>query len=174
MKITYENALKNREDIVVMQYLPLSKKSEMIEYLASNLIESKDNFKLINYIKKEFLVNLSLVVQYTNIDFSFIDEVDAEEHMSTALDIYDELYSSGLMEFITSKIPQAERDFISRLLDLYLNQAIKLENSVEGVLNNLLNNYLSKIPNIEEAQTFLNSMSKEITKINKLKNKVGV
>lgn len=94
----------NGETIEVKQYLPIQQKLKMIGDILNAAYETENNYS--NPVKVEVLTTLEIIFNYTNINFTEKQKEDSPK-------LYDLLYSSGLVNQITQKIPASEIAFVA-------------------------------------------------------------
>ncbi len=127
--------IKNGNDnafdgIQIKDYLPISTKRLMCEEIAKNSIVEQDGMKVKDSIAYEIAFDLVIVSFYTNVD---IDEN------------YDEACEYWIIDFIKENMNQSERDFISEHSYHMVRNEIDTYNSLAGVINRNLTNFINVI-----------------------------
>lgn len=127
--------IKNGNDnafdgIQIKDYLPISTKRLICEEIAKNSIIEQDGMKIKDSIAYEIAFDLVIVSFYTN--------VDIDEH-------YDEACEYKIIDFIKANMNQNERDFISEHSFNMIQHEINTHNSIAGVINRNLTNFINVI-----------------------------
>lgn len=155
--------------IEIKKYLSIVEKNSIATRVIDSCItENENGLSKIDYFYKFFTSQIALLVNYTDLEF---------EEGSTIIQ-YDFLTEQGFVDLIMGKIPDSEINFIMELVDSELDQIVKLNNSIEGILSSKLEKLISVIPDekgmksvIKEAQKSLNKVKPENLAI--LKDIVG-
>lgn len=147
--------------IEVKQYLPLSKKLEVLTTIIQN---SGDGNGFYNSARIDFNITLELIFAYTNIKFTDKQKEDLEK-------LYDAFYSTGLAEDILDGIPDEEKAWFNRHVYKSIDKIYEYRNSVYGILDALKTDYsdlgldvdklreqLSKDDNIEFLKEVMDKM----------------
>jgi hypothetical protein len=143
------------ELIQIKQYLPIVEKHLIATKIIDRCIITDDTgLSRIDFFYKYFTTNLSLLVNYTNLEFS-------EESIND----FDYLSEIGLVEKIIGMIPDSEVDFIVGLVEDELDQMIKIDNSLEKILANKLQVLINRIPDQKTIKKIMNDIPKMINKI---------
>jgi Tfp pilus assembly protein PilO len=120
-------------------------------------IEDENTFiKKIDFSLKEFAYEITMVSQYGNIN------IDVED----LIELYDELKEHEVISLIITQIPESEIKFIDSVLNREIEQSLKLDNSLETIVANALNKFISQLPSDKELSKMLKSIPKEINRIN--------
>lgn len=122
----------NGETIEVKQYLPIQQKLKMIGDILNAAHETENNYS--NPVKVEVLTTLEIIFNYTNINFTEKQKEDSPK-------LYDLLYSSGLVNQITQKIPSSEIAFVASGVKEASKAIYDYKNSVFGILNAVSQEY---------------------------------
>lgn len=158
--ITIEELRENEykcDDIKVEKYISFASKQVMIDGIMAGCIIQDGSMKKIDYAISTFLLEFSLISQYSNIDCN-VEEVS---------DFYDELKENRIVDFILNKIPQEEVNFIQDILYRELTQKVQLENSLENILAKGIESLLLKIPSPKEINSIIKAIPKIVNKIDK-------
>lgn len=129
-----EEFILNKLEIV--EYLPFSKKREIIEIVVDNVIREEDGVKKVDSIAQFLSFITSMLMAHTNLDI-----VNAEED-------YDALSKCGLLEPIVSLF---ERDYTQ--CEALLKAAIADEladNNLNVIVGKFLNGILAKLDGFVE------------------------
>ena len=132
----------------VIDYLPIQDKLDLVNIA---IAKSRDGYNNINrYLAKE-LMNLYIVIMYTNISFT-------EKQKKNEYKLYDILKSNQVIETVIKAIPQQEYLELQTLLEMLIEDEKNMNKSIAGAINNLLEN-LPK--SAEAAQDIINSFDQE-------------
>lgn len=132
----------------VIDYLPIQDKLDLVNIA---IAKSRDGYNNINrYLAKE-LMNLYIVIMYTNISFT-------EKQKENEYKLYDILKSNQVIETVIKAIPQQEYLELQTLLEMLIEDEKNMNKSIAGAINNLLEN-LPK--SAEVAQDIINSFDQE-------------
>ena len=132
----------------VIDYLPIQDKLDLVNIA---IAKSRDGYNNINrYLAKE-LMNLYIVIMYTNISFT-------EKQKENEYKLYDILKSNQVIETVIKAIPQQEYLELQTLLEMLIEDEKNMNKSIAGAINNLLEN-LPK--SAEAAQGIINSFDQE-------------
>lgn len=142
--------------IEIKHYIPFIEKKILIESIIDGSIEYEDNGLVsVNLFIKELNEKLGIIVNYTNI------EIDGE---NTVRD-FDVLCELGIIDYILNNMNKNEIYFIEDMICESIEQRIKLENSVEGILSKGINKIVEKLPNEKSIKKILNDIPKSVNKI---------
>lgn len=132
----------------IIDYLPIQDKLDLVNIA---IAKSRDGYNNINrYLAKE-LMNLYIVIMYTNISFT-------EKQKENEYKLYDILKSNQVIETVIKAIPQQEYLELQTLLEMLIEDEKNMNKSIAGAINNLLEN-LPK--SAEAAQDIINSFDQE-------------
>ena len=132
----------------VVDYLPIQDKLDLVNIA---IAKSRDGYNNINrYLAKE-LMNLYIVIMYTNISFT-------EKQKENEYKLYDILKSNQVIETVIKAMPQQEYLELQTLLEMLIEDEKNMNKSIAGAINNLLEN-LPK--SAEAAQDIINSFDQE-------------
>ncbi len=121
----------NDQDIEIKQYLPSNEKLNMIGTIIN---ESADDLKFYNVGKLEIFKTIEIIKHYTNISFT-------DKQLGDIPKLYDLLVSSNLADEIINNIPEVEITWIDDVLMDTVNSIYKYQNSVFGILDNVVTDY---------------------------------
>jgi len=143
------------EDITIKKYNSIVEKHLIaIKIIDSCIKEDANGINLIDYFHKYLATQMSLISNYTDLEFS-------EEPIND----FDCLAEMGLIEKIVDSIPDSEVNFIVDLVDSELDQIVKIGNSLERILAINLRKVVDKIPNNKELKSLSKSLVKDINKM---------
>ena len=152
---------KTVDDLLkVKQYLSIIEKNLIVNKVIDSCITIDENNGLskIDYFYKKLTSDVSLLVNYTNIEFS-----------ENLIEDYDYLCEFIGLEWIIDKISPIEVYIIQELVDEELDQIIKLNNSIEGILASKLDKVIERLPNSKELKSLSKSIIKDINKLDQNK-----
>ena len=142
-------------DIEFKQYLSIVEKQLIANKIIDSCIIVDDaGLNRIDYFYKYFTTQVSLIVNYTNIEFS-------EELIKD----FDCLAEMGLVEDIIKQIPNGEVQVIMDIVEDELYQTLKIGNSVESIIAKGLNKITDKLPDSKELKSLSKSIIKDINKL---------
>lgn len=144
----------------VKQYLSIIEKNLIVNKIIDSCIvlDEINGLSKIDYFYKKLTSDVSLLVNYTNIEFS-----------ENLIEDYDYLCENVGIERILNQIPITEVEFILDLVDCELTQIIKLNNSIEGILASKLDKVIERLPNSKELKSLSKSIIKDINKLDQNK-----
>ena len=169
-----ENLIKINEiaedfsNIEVKQYLSYPIKRIIIDNILDSCVsENSNGLRIIDYSFLHMIKTFKLINEYTNLDFS-------EENLIQA---YDQLCEKGVLDYVLGKINKSELEFFNEILNQEINQIHTVDNSVSGVLakginksievvSEKLDKLIEKIPDEKGIQKLLKLLPKEVNKIN--------
>ena len=148
---------KSVDDLLeVKQYLSIIEKNLIVNKIIDSCIvlDEINGLSKIDYFYKKLTSDVSLLVNYTNIEFS-----------ENLIEDYDYLAENVGIEWILNQIPISEVEFILDLVDCELAQIVKLNNSIEGILANRLQALINKVPDEKGIKKLMTEAQKQINKI---------
>lgn len=149
-----EDGSYNGKTIEIKQYLSfVEKKLLCIDILEDCLIVDENGLLSCDFFKKKLLIDLKLIVNYTDIEFS-------KEFMGE----YDFLVEQGILDHIIENIPASELDFIDEMISDELDQRIKIGNSLESIIAKGINKIAEKLPTDKEIKSLSKSLVKDLNK----------
>lgn len=152
---------KTVDDLLkVKQYLSIIEKNLIVNKVIDSCIvlDEINGLSKIDYFYKKLTTDVSLLVNYTNVEFS-----------ENLIEDYDYLCENVGIERILNQIPITEVEFILDLVDCELAQIIKLNNSIEGILASKLDKVVERLPNSKELKSLSKSIIKDINKLDQNK-----
>ena len=130
----------NNEKIEIKQYLPLSRK---LEVLTEIINKSTDDNGFYNSARIEFNMALEVLFAYTNIKFT-------DKQKEDSMKLYDAFYSSGLMDEIVKLIPDSELEWFNHHVYISIDKIYEYRNSVYGILDALKTDYSDLDLNVDK------------------------
>ena len=120
------------KEIEIFKYLPLEYKYDVI----MSALHDSDEQGVYNYLKLDAYFNLNMFLSYVkNVNFT-------QEQMSDKLKLYNEIYSSGLLEAFLAAIDEKEYNDCYDVLEKISNRIV---NEVDGA-NRVVYDITSKPP----------------------------
>ena len=116
--------------IQIKPYLSIATKRLICEEIAKNSIVEQNGMKVKDSISYEIAFDLVITFFYSNVD---IDEY------------YDEACEYKIIDYIKENMNQSERDFISEHSYYIVRNEIDTYNSLAGVINRNLTNFINVI-----------------------------
>lgn len=120
------------ETIAVKQYLPIQEKLALIERVIEQAHDQEQNFA--NPLKIAVFKYLEMIYAYTDISFTAKQKEDPAK-------LYDQLYSSGILNRIWNSIPENEREEILYGIRETVEAYYSYRNSVFGILDTINQDY---------------------------------
>lgn len=116
------------KEIEIFRYLPLEYKYDVI---MSSLHDS-DEQGVYNYLKLDAYFNLNMFLSYVkNVNFT-------QDEMSDKLKLYNEIYSSGLLEAFLAAIDEKEYNDCYNVLEKMVETIMKYRNTAGAVLQTII------------------------------------
>lgn len=131
----------NDETIEVKQYLPIQEKLSLIGRVIELAHDQDYNYS--NPVKADVLKDLEILFAYTNITFTDKQKEDTAK-------LYDQVYSSGLLNAVIDAIPIEEVNDIGVGIYDSVESVYKYQNSVLGILDTIKADYGDMNINIDK------------------------
>lgn len=132
----------------IIDYLPIQDKLDLVNIA---IAKSRDGYNNINRYLARQLMNLYIVIMYTNISFT-------EKQKENEYKLYDILKSNQIIETVLKSIPSQEYLELQALLEMLIEDEKNMNKSIAGAINNLLE---SLPKSAEAAQDIINSFDQE-------------
>jgi hypothetical protein len=120
----------NGEQVEVKQYLPLTEKIELVNFIAQESVTLQG----VNPIQKDVLTDICIIEYYTNIKFT-------EKQKEDMLKTYDILVQNNIIEIIKKAIPEAELSQMYGWIYICMHSIETFKNSARGMVDDIVNNY---------------------------------
>lgn len=117
----------NNKEVEVKQYLTAEDKYDLIMI---SLQQAKEN-GIYNDFKLDMFLHLNIVFMYTNLTFT-------DKQRENLPNLYDILETNDIIEMVISAIPENEIKIIYEEVNEIKKSLITYENSVAGIVNNLI------------------------------------
>ena len=119
----------NGEKIKIKSYLPITQKIDLVDAIKMEVL----NETIINQPKLDALLNVFIVINYTDIEFKNKD-------IDYLLEVYDYLEYNGYIEAILQKIPKFEYDALIDYVKTTIEDFNKYKVSSAGTMESLVMN----------------------------------
>lgn len=133
----------NNQDIEIKQYLSVKDKMELVSNVLNYSHDGESNFA--NPIKLDVYTTLEILYFYTNINFT-------DKQKEDALKLYDLFIGNGLYSKIIELIPTEEYYDLLNTIQESVEAIYAYQNSVMGILDNVVNDYSNLDLNASEIQ----------------------
>lgn len=133
----------NDQDIEIKQYLSVKDKMELVSNVLNYSHDGESNFA--NPIKLDVYTTLEILYFYTNINFT-------DKQKEDALKLYDLVIGSGLYSKIIDLIPTEEYYDLLNTIQESIKAVYTYQNSVMGILDNVVNDYSNLDLNASDIQ----------------------
>ena len=161
---------KNYKDIIeFISYIPFVKKKIMCESIADSCIKEENSMIICDHYMKQLITDIMLINNYTNLEFNedgFVEE-------------YDYLCENDIIDYIVGKIKDSEMYFIQDMVWEEIENRMRINNTIEGILNRGLNKLVDIINNNldpKEINKLIKTAGKELRGLdfNKLEGLKGI
>lgn len=121
----------NEQTISVKDYLPIEDKMNMIADIISDV---KDTNPFVNMGKINVFLYLHILYNYTNLQFTEKQKEDPGK-------LYDSIVTTDFLVQVLKLIPKDEIDFVKYLLNTQIDELYKYNNSIRGILQDVITDY---------------------------------
>lgn len=144
------------QEIEIFKYLPLEYKYDVI----MSSLRDADELGIYNYLKLDAYFNLNMFLSFVkNINFT-------QAEMQDKLKLYNEIYSSGLLEAFLAVVDEKEYNDCYDVITKMVDEIMKYRNTAGAVLNTIIEAFPEKA---KEAAAIIDNMDQEtLGKINSL------
>lgn len=112
------------QEIIVNQYLPLEEKSNLIERVLAQAVDSTGFY---SPIRLDVMFHIELIRTYTNISIT-------DKMMEDPSKVYDLLILNHILEAVLPNIPEDEYNMLLDSVETCADQVMKYSNSFMGML----------------------------------------
>lgn len=133
----------NDQDIEIKQYLSVKDKMELVSNVLNYSHDGESNFT--NPIRLDVYTTLEILYFYTNINFT-------DKQKEDVLKLYDLIIGNGLYGKIIELIPTEEYYNLLNTIQESIEAIYAYQNSVMGILDNVINDYSNLDLNASEIQ----------------------
>lgn len=137
---TYKTINFKGQDIKIAEYLPVDEKIALIDIALQKSMYNG----MVHPLRLKKYYELGLVYMYSDIIFTEEDKADEAK-------IYDELYTSGLLNEIIKNINGKEIILLKEMLNDTKNAYSKYISSAAGMVDILLESLSTRIPALQES-----------------------
>lgn len=156
IKEQIKNGSFNCESIYVRNYIPFLEKKVMVEKIIAGCIYEENGYLQVDLFDKQLFTDLKFLSAYFDIE----DDVQFEE----LIEIYDLLIEHNYLNPMKDYIGEDWILFID-YLDKTLNEKIKYNNSLEGIVAKGINRLIDKLPDEKGMSKLIKDLPKQINKI---------
>ena len=129
---------KNYKDIIeFISYIPFVKKEILCDSIVDGCIKEENGMIICDHYMKQLTTDIMLINNYTNLEFN--EESYVEE--------YDYLCENDIVDYVVGKIKKSETYFIQNMVWKEIKNRMKINNTIEGILNRGLNKLADIINN---------------------------
>jgi len=129
---------KNYKDLIeFVFYLPFIRKKIMCESIVDSCTVEENGMVICDNYMKRLTTDIILVNNYTNLEFN--EESYVEE--------YDYLCENDIVDYVVGKIKKSETYFIQDMVWEEIENRMRINNTIEGILNRGLNKLADIINN---------------------------
>lgn len=131
ISLCYYNTKNEEIHYEVKQYLPIEDKMEMISKIINQSIDENGFY---NPMRVKIFTILEVTYAYTNLSFT-------AKQKENIFKLYDQLISTGIFQAIKDSIYETDWIEIEEAVIKTIDNIYKYNNSVMGVLENVVNDY---------------------------------
>ena len=142
----------------VQEYISIAYKRDIAELVLSECITNKNGYIQVNSLDRYLLFTMTVIGAHTNL------EIIDEDGIDSALDAFDILSSSGLLEKIIDCF-RADYDACQIVLDMLTSDIIKNQETLERKICKMLDDIKEQFYNLEKLENkeqILNLLSEVI------------
>lgn len=121
----------NKQEIEVIQYLPIEKKLELISDIINKSIDDNNYY---NPCRIDICLMNEIIYAYTNVNLTDKQKEDVYK-------IYDSFISSGFAEVVMENIPNKEYNYIKDSVIETIQNVYKYRNSALGIFETITSDY---------------------------------
>lgn len=144
-------------EIKIKKYIPFVEKQVLVQRVVDLCLDfdQDTNMVKVNFFNKKLSIDSQIILMYTDLEFAEEDFIKQ----------YDFLVENNYFDYIFSQINSSELDMIYEAVEHEIEQAIQLNNSIEGILAKGINKIVEKLPNEKSIKKILNDIPKSVNKI---------
>lgn len=144
-------------EIKIKKYIPFVEKQVLVQRVVDLCLDfdQDTNMVKVNFFNKKLSIDSQIILMYTDLEFAEEDFIKQ----------YDFLVENNYFDYIFSQINSSELDMIYEAVEHEIEQAIQLNNSIEGILSKNLQKLIDKIPDQKGIKKIMNDIPKQINKI---------
>lgn len=148
-EIKQEYEQNKRVAATPLKYMPVRQKMTMIEEIVN---DANANNNFINTLKMEIYCSIYLIMRYYGL------ELEGNYTENEIPELYDDMKTSGLLDYLYNNIPTEERKFISEHLYSIAEEIFKYRNSAVGIVETLSDKFNTTNMNADEILAKINEM----------------
>lgn len=139
----------------IKRYIPFIEKKILVEDIIDGCLEFNENGLLIvNNFMKKMLLDLKVVIAYTDIGFS-----------EDVVNDYDFMVENKIIDKIKEFIEDSELDFIEIMVNKEIDQKIRIENDLSSIVASKLEKLINSIPDEKSIKKLMTEAKKQINGI---------
>jgi hypothetical protein len=144
-------------EIKIKKYIPFVEKQVLVQRVVDLCLDfdQDTNMVKVNFFNKKLSIDSQIILMYTDLEFAEEDFIKQ----------YDFLVENNYFDYIFSQINSSELDMIYEAVEHEIEQAIQLNNSIEGILAKGINKIVAKLPNDKQLKSLSKSLVKDINKL---------
>jgi hypothetical protein len=144
-------------EIKIKKYIPFVEKQVLVQRVVDLCLDfdQDTNMVKVNFFNKKLSIDSQIILMYTDLEFAEEDFIKQ----------YDFLVENNYFDYIFSQINSSELDMIYEAVEHEIEQAIQLNNSIEGILAKGINKIVEKLPNDKQLKSLSKSLVKDINKL---------
>lgn len=152
----------NGQDVIIQQYLPIQKKSELFEKIVAEVLDLKG---IVSPLRKDIYVTIFIVAFYSNINLT-------DTMINNAAQTYDLLKINGVAQAVYDAIPVEELTFVLHTVDKTLDSYSRYQSSALGVFDIIKDAQGAESDNVKDLMQQVQSLSEDAT-LNEVLQKLG-
>lgn len=133
----------------------IEKKMICDSVIEASLSQNENDLWVCDFFNKRLIMDIGIIADFTDIN------LNQEETVSD----YNTLTELGVMDYILENMNQNDRWFIEDMVDREIEQKIRVENGIEGILASRLKEFIEKIPDEKGIKKIMNDIPKVLNKI---------
>lgn len=144
-------------EIKIKKYIPFVEKQVLVQRVVDLCLDfdQDTNMVKVNFFNKKLSIDSQIILMYTDLEFAEEDFIKQ----------YDFLVENNYFDYIFSQINSSELDMIYEAVEHEIEQAIQLNNSIEGILAKGINKIVEKLPSDKQLKSLSKSLVKDINKL---------
>lgn len=152
LKTKIENGEKFSDILEVKSIASFMDKRLVVDTVVNGVLETNENGMMYcDFMIREILLKLKIANVYGGIEFE--DNIVEE---------YDYICENGVLDFILKEIAFGEWTLLNDVIDKEIEQKIKLNNSIEGIVNSNLQKLIEKLPSDKQLKSLSKSLAKDL------------
>lgn len=161
-KLDAKSITINEQEIVIQQYLPVETKMQFMQDVLTATIDDTGH---VNPVRLEVFFNMYLIKYYTNISIT-------DTMLSDPSKTYDLLSLNNIFNQVIENIPAEEYEDAFNFIIEACDNVVKYNNSVLGIIRNIVADYKNTEMNIDKISNTLNDPG-QLTLVKNILEKLG-